>query len=165
MVRPKGKGLNGQFNSLSAEEWILLFETLEQWERYLAQLDPKSLRCIDDTLDHNFNGISKQPAENRAGKAKYPPPFSIRFTFEERARLDVARGSKALSTHIRDCLFGDDVTPRKRPGNSPVKDAEALGRILGALGASRLSSNLNQLAKAVNTCGATIWMRRARQSG
>ncbi|MCE8511054.1 hypothetical protein KBY28_21655, partial [Ruegeria pomeroyi] len=35
--------------------------------------------------------------------------------------------------------------------NSPVKDAEALGRVLGALGASRLSSNLNQLAKAVNT--------------
>lgn len=36
-------------------------------------------------------------------------------------------------------------------GNSPVWDAEALGRVLGALGQSRLSSNLNQLAKAVNT--------------
>jgi hypothetical protein len=33
----------------------------------------------------------------------------------------------------------------------PVKDHEALGRVLGALGGSRLSSNLNQLAKAVNT--------------
>jgi len=32
-----------------------------------------------------------------------------------------------------------------------VKDKEALGRVMGALGASRLSSNLNQLAKAVNT--------------
>ncbi len=52
---------------------------------------------------------------------------------------------------IREKLFGDEATPRKRPGNSPVKDAEALGRVLGALGASRLSSNLNQLAKAVNT--------------
>lgn len=103
------------------------------------------------TLDHNFNEISKGSAENDAGKAKYPPPFSIRFTFEERARLDADRGANALSTHIRELLFGDDVTPRKRPGNSPVKDAEALGRVLGALGASRLSSNLNQLAKAVNT--------------
>jgi len=103
------------------------------------------------TLDHNFNKISKGSAENDAGKAKYPPPFSIRFTFEERARLDAERGPKALSTHIRELLFGEDVTPRKRPGNSPVGDAEALGRVLGALGASRLSSNLNQLAKAVNT--------------
>ncbi|MGJ0453944.1 MAG: hypothetical protein ACR65T_12065 [Methylocystis sp.] len=53
--------------------------------------------------------------------------------------------------HIRERLFGDDTAPRKRRGNSRVKDAEALGRVLGALGESRLSSNLNQLAKAVNT--------------
>jgi len=103
------------------------------------------------TLDHNFNDLSSRPAKDEAGKAKYPPPFSIRFTFEERARLDADRGCKALSAHIRQKLFGDDVAPRKRPGNSPVGDAEALGRVLGALGASRLSSNLNQLAKAVNT--------------
>ena len=103
------------------------------------------------TLDHNFNKISKRPVEDDAGKAKYPPPFSIRFTFEERARLDADRGRNALSTHIRELLFGDNATPRRRPGNSPVGDAEALGRVLGALGASRLSANLNQLAKAVNT--------------
>lgn len=102
------------------------------------------------TLDHSFNEISKGSAENDAGKAKYPPPFSIRFTFEERARLDADRGTNALSTHIHELLFGDNVTPRKRPGNSPVGDTEALGRVLGALGASRLSANLNQLAKAVN---------------
>jgi len=99
------------------------------------------------TLDHNFNDIATQEAE----KSKYPPPFSIRFTFEERARLDAERGRSALSTHIRDCLFGDDVTPRRKSGNSPVKDGEALGRLLGALGGSRLSNNLNQLAKAANT--------------
>lgn len=100
---------------------------------------------------HDFNSLSAHPAKRKAGEKTYPPPFSIRFTFEERARLDADRGSKALSTHIREKLFGDDATPRKRPGNSPVGDAEALARILGALGASRLSSNLNQLAKAVNT--------------
>lgn len=103
------------------------------------------------TLDHNFNDLSGKPAKDEAGKPKYPPPFSIRFTFEERARLDADRGSRALSTHIREKLFGDGATLRKRPGNSPIGDAEALGRVLGALGASRLSSNLNQLAKAVNT--------------
>lgn len=103
------------------------------------------------TLDRNFNDLSAKPAKDEAGKTKYPPPFSIRFTFEERARLDADRGSRALSTHIREKLFGDGAAPRKRPGNSPVGDAEALGRVLGALGASRLSSNLNQLAKALNT--------------
>jgi len=103
------------------------------------------------TLDHNFNNIASRSAKSEADLPKYPPLFSIRFTFEERARLDTARGHKALAAHIREELFGDDASPRKKPGNSPVKDAEALGRVLGALGASRLSSNLNQLAKAVNS--------------
>lgn len=48
MVRPEGKGLNPQFNSLSAEELKNLFDSLEEWERHLAQLDSKSLRCVDE---------------------------------------------------------------------------------------------------------------------
>ena len=103
------------------------------------------------TLDHNFNDIAAHKAGSKVAEQKYPPPYSIRFTFEERARLDANRGRKALAAHIRERLFGDDVSPRRKTGNSPIKDAEALGRVLGALGASRLSSNLNQLAKAVNT--------------
>jgi hypothetical protein len=103
------------------------------------------------TLDLNFNEVAASPTKPKADAPSYPPPFSIRFTFEERARLDAERGQKALAAHIREALFGEEASPRKKPGNSPVKDAEALGRVLGALGASRLSSNLNQLAKAVNT--------------
>ena len=103
------------------------------------------------TLNHNFNQIAAPTAKPETDASKYPPPFSIRLTFEERARLDADRGRASLAAHIRDRLFGEDVTPRKKPGNSPIKDAESLGRVLGALGGSRLSSNLNQLAKAVNT--------------
>lgn len=40
---------------------------------------------------------------------------------------------------------------RKRRKSNLIKDHYALGRVLGALGRSRLSSNLNQFAKAVNT--------------
>lgn len=98
-------------------------------------------------LSPRFDGA----AASNPAKAAYPPPFSIRLTPEERARLDVLRGNKSLSAYIREQLFGDDAAPRKRTGNSPVQDTEALGRVLGALGQSRLSSNLNQLAKAVNT--------------
>lgn len=103
------------------------------------------------TLDHNFNEIPAKKAASAAENPKYPRPFSIRFTFEERARLDAERGRRPLSAHIRDCLFGDDVSLRRKSGSSPVKDGEALGRLLGALGGSRLLNNLNQLAKAVNT--------------
>jgi hypothetical protein len=90
-------------------------------------------------------------APGKAADKKYPPPFSLRLTAEERARLDAERGDKPLGAYIREKLFGDEASPRTRRGNSPVGDREALGRVLGALGQSRLSSNLNQLAKAVNT--------------
>ncbi len=88
-----------------------------------------------------------------AGEAppKSPPPFSLRLTDAERARLESDAAGKALGAYIRERLFGEEVAPRKRGGGAPVKDHEALGRVLGALGQSRLSSNLNQLAKAVNT--------------
>ena len=82
---------------------------------------------------------------------KSPPPFSLRLTAAERARLENDAAGKTLGAYIRERLFGKDAAPRQRRGSSPVKDHEALGRVLGALGQSRLSSNLNQLAKAVNT--------------
>ncbi|UWQ25372.1 hypothetical protein K3553_02575 [Leisingera aquaemixtae] len=96
---------------------------------------------------HNFNEIAKPETD----KPKYPPPFSLRLTYEERARLDAERGDKSVGAYIRERLFGNDAAPRKKRGNSPNLDKEALGRLAGALGQSRLSSNLNQLAKAVNT--------------
>ena len=98
-------------------------------------------------LHHEFNNIAKP----RAKKADYPPPFSLRLTYEERARLDAERGGMTLAAYIRERLFGVDAAPRKKRGNSPVQDKEALGRMAGALGQSRLSQNMNQLAKAVNS--------------
>lgn len=99
------------------------------------------------TLDHKFNKIAKPEAK----KADYPPPFSLRLTYEERARLDAERGDKSLAAYIRERLFGENAAPRTKRGNSPVQDKEALGRMAGALGQSRLSQNMNQLAKAVNS--------------
>lgn len=97
------------------------------------------------TLRHSFKHHAEKKAE------KYPPPFSLRLTHEERAQLQEAAGRQPLGAYIRERLFGEAAKPRKRQANSPIKDFEALGRVLGALGQSRLSSNLNQLAKAVNT--------------
>ena len=60
------------------------------------------------------------------------------------------RGNMPLVRYIREQVLGDDAAPRKKRGRHPVKDHEALGCVLGALGSSRLSSNLNQLARQAN---------------
>lgn len=99
------------------------------------------------TLHPEFNHL----AAKTAGPAKHPAPFSLRLTHEERARLVSEAGRRPLGVYIRERLLGDETKPRKRQGSYVVKDYQALGRVLGALGKSRLSSNLNQLAKAVNT--------------
>lgn len=94
--------------------------------------------------ESDFNAVA-------ASKPRTPAPFSLRLTFEERARLERDATGMSLGSYIRGRLFGEDASPRKTRGKTPLKDHEALGRVLGALGGSRLSQNLNQLARAVNT--------------
>lgn len=91
-------------------------------------------------------------------------PFSLRLSFEERTILENAAGDMPLGTYIRKQVL--EGCPQNGPGGAsqgtykprkrrqrrrPVKDQKALGQLLGALGESRLSNNLNQLAKAVHT--------------
>lgn len=76
-------------------------------------------------------------------------PLSVRFTESERVRLSELKGSKSVGEYIRDQALKGDSLPRAAR-RSPVKDAEPLGRLLGLLGQSRLSSNLNQIARAAN---------------
>lgn len=82
---------------------------------------------------------------------KRPAPFSLRLTFEQRARLEEAAGDMSLGAYIHSRLFDCDNPPPRRRGKNPVKDHKALAQLLGMLGQSRLSSNLNQLAKSANT--------------
>ena len=88
-------------------------------------------------------------------KPKTPPPFSIRFTDDERARLGRDAGALSLAAYIRLTLFaGDDSPPTKRKPtrkrHSPSAELAVLGHMLGGLGKSRMASNLNQIAKAAN---------------
>jgi hypothetical protein len=79
------------------------------------------------------------------------PPFSLRLTFEERAKLERDAAGMALGAYIRSRLLDPEtVAPRKR-GKFPVKDHQALAQLLGLLGQSRLANNVNQLARAANT--------------
>ena len=81
----------------------------------------------------------------------YPPPFSLRLTFEERAALEKAAAGMSLSAYIRSRIFDETAAPRRTRNKFPVKDHQALGQVLGELGRSRIANNLNQIAKAVNT--------------
>lgn len=56
-----------------------------------------------------------------------------------------------LGAYILERVFNEEASPRRRRGKRPVKDHQALAQVLGKLGQSRLTSNLNQLARSANT--------------
>lgn len=96
-----------------------------------------------------------QAARPSKPKRKAPPPFSIRFTEEERAWLERDAGALSIAAYMRLRLFaGDDPPPTKRKPTRkqyvPSAELAILGEMLGGLGQSRLASNVNQLAKAAN---------------
>lgn len=85
---------------------------------------------------------------------KYPPPFSMRFTEDERKALETAAAGRPLGAYIRWLIFKEDMPemPKKRTrGETASPDHKELARLLGALGKSRISNNINQLAKAANS--------------
>ncbi|MCZ8193846.1 plasmid mobilization relaxosome protein MobC [Brevundimonas sp.] len=85
------------------------------------------------------------------GKQPRTPPFSLRLSFEERQKLEALAGDEALGAYIRSLIFNEEAAPlAKRRRARPVKDNEALLRVLTQLGQSRLANNLNQLAKLAN---------------
>lgn len=94
----------------------------------------------------HFNKVASGPASTPEPR---PTPFSLRLTFEERAALEAQAGAMPLGAYIRSRLLGGTAAPRKAR-RRPVKDDEALARVLGALGNARLANNLNQLARAAN---------------
>ena len=80
-----------------------------------------------------------------------PPPFSLRLKFEERVQLEAEAAGMPLGAYVRSRLFDPNRPPSRRRRRSPVKDQQMLAQVLGKLGQSRLSSNLNQLARLANT--------------
>lgn len=89
-------------------------------------------------------------SQGNQGKSRHGAPFSLRLTKEERKALDELADGQPLGAYIKDALLSREVRPRTR-GARPVKDRTALAKLLGLLGQSRLSQNINQLAKAANT--------------
>ena len=90
------------------------------------------------------------PAAPPPQGGKTPPPFSLRLSAAERAELIRRAGNKPLGAYIRAQVLEGVTTPR-RSRRQPGMDQQSLAKLLAALGQSRLSSNLNQLAKSANS--------------
>lgn len=99
------------------------------------------------TSDRDNNSLS---ASQRSKKL---PPFSLRLTFEERARLEELAGSEPLGSYIKRKVFNGKGAGARRARSRkrrPIKDEKKLAQVLAMLGQSRIANNLNQLAKAAN---------------
>ena len=90
-------------------------------------------------------------ARNMSDRPAISAPFSVRLSADERARQERDAAGMALGVYIRWRLLDPASPPPRQRGKVPVKDHEALARVLALLGQSRIASNLNQLAKAVHS--------------
>lgn len=90
------------------------------------------------------------PAASLPSKAKRPAPFSLRLSNQERARLTTEAAGAPLGAYIKAKVLGTPLPLRIRRTGLAIEDRRSLAQVLALLGRSRLSSNLNQLAHAVN---------------
>ena len=65
----------------------------------------------------------------KKSKRRYTPPFSLRFTVEERRRLDEMAGNQPLGSYIRDRLLGEQ-TEKRRKTRKPAPDTALLALVL-----------------------------------
>lgn len=93
-----------------------------------------------------------ESAEQKRGRQK-TPRITLRLSDEEDKRLRERAGDLSVSAYVRDCLFDEDTTRRKRRSYRPVADQQALAQALSLLGQSRMAGNLNQIAYHAN-CGS-----------
>ncbi|MCI2808941.1 plasmid mobilization relaxosome protein MobC [Eoetvoesiella caeni] len=100
-------------------------------------------------IAEEFRNAAEHSPSRAATSGKSAPPFSLRLSAAERAELLRRAGSRPLGAYIRSCLLDGAESPR-RAHRQPVKDEQALARVLGELGKAKLANNLNQLAKAAN---------------
>ncbi len=79
--------------------------------------------------------------------------FSVRTSPEIRARLQEAatKAGMALGPYMVWMSLNQSSPPPKAKRRVVVEDQQALAKLLGQLGASRIASNLNQLAKSANS--------------
>lgn len=100
------------------------------------------------TTHLEFTSASAKPS-SKSKRRKRPPPLSVRFSDEEKAALREKAGDKPLGRYIREMALSEIVLPRKK-NQLFCAGEKAISRLTAKLGQSRISSNLNQIAKHAN---------------
>ena len=90
------------------------------------------------------SGCKKKHTKEKATKRLY-----IRLTVSERAQLDKLAGNRTVSAYVREKILGEHAQKRKISRKPQMEDIQHAS-LLAALGQSRLSANVNQLAKHAN---------------
>jgi hypothetical protein len=89
------------------------------------------------------------------GRKKSAPRITLRLSEEELNRLQDVAAGMTLSAYVRERLFGKTASLRKVRNPSPVKDQQALARVLGLLGQSEIAASLRTLAYEAR-CGSIL---------
>jgi nitroreductase len=119
----------------------------------MSKLTPKfntTRNLVADALASKAAAAPSAAAPEPAQKQKRPAPFSIRLSETDRARLADEAAGAPLGQYIKAKLLGGELLERKRRKGLSIQDRAALAQALALLGRSRVSSNLNQIAHAVN---------------
>lgn len=98
---------------------------------------------LPDHIEPKFNGAAKKPQ-------KRTPPVSIRFSDTQRSELEVRAKGQPLGPYIRNYVLDGHGFERKKRGQNPIKDHQALARVLRALGKSELGTYLCALHQLTN---------------
>ena len=75
--------------------------------------------------------------------------MTVRLSPEDHAKLTELADGMALSVYLRAKALGENL-PRRRATGIAVEDREAIAKLIGLLGQSRIANNLNQLAHHAN---------------
>lgn len=99
-----------------------------------------------------FLWANDRQSESATASSQGTPTQTISFRVTEVEKEQLRRDAAGLSrsAYIRKKLFGEQAKPRKTRGKFPVKDYEALGRVLGMLGRSGIYNNMHRLMLAID---------------
>lgn len=136
---------------ISEETSNQLFDTFAEWDTALTHHFPQ-FEEPQPWIQGNQWWPQLRRHLIRALVKKYkkrPASFSLRLSAEERAYLEDLAGAQPLGSYIREQLLGEKIK-KPKPLRRPRVNEEQISAVLAQLGGSRLSSNLNQLAKHAN---------------
>lgn len=104
---------------------------------------------MDSSIQNKFVS-SANAAETK------PKTLSLRLTPEERVQLEKEASGLSLSAYVRSRLFGSNVKKRKTRGKAPIKDHQALAKVLGGLARLEIFMTVKALLKLVQSGNITV---------